>query len=134
MTPYNIKVLTPEKIFYEGSTEQIIAKTASGNVGILAGHSPYVANLVASELRIKIDGSFRSAAVSDGIIKVSADGTVTILSSAIEWSDEIDVARAEKAKAYAESKMKEHASQREFDLAEQKLKRALNRLVVAQKR
>ncbi|MBO5449737.1 MAG: ATP synthase F1 subunit epsilon [Ruminococcus sp.] len=134
MTPYNIKVLTPEKIFYEGSTEQIIAKTASGNVGILAGHSPYVANLVASELRIKIDGSFRSAAVSDGIIKVSVDGTVTILSSAIEWSDEIDVARAEKAKAYAESKMKEHASQKEFDLAEQKLKRALNRLVVAQKR
>jgi F-type H+-transporting ATPase subunit epsilon len=133
MTPYNIKVLTPEKIFYEGSTEQIIAKTASGNVGILAGHAPYVSNIVPSELRIKINGEFRSAAISGGVIKVSGDGTVTVLSPAVEWSDEIDVARAERAKAAAEKKLKEHASQKEFDLAERKLKRALNRLVVAKK-
>lgn len=134
MTPYSIKVLTPEKIFYEGSTEQIIAKTSSGNVGILAGHSPYVANLVPSELKIKVNGEFRSAAISDGIIKVSTDGTVTILSSAVEWSDEIDVARAERAKTAAEKEIKNNASRKEFDLAQQKLKRALNRLVVADKK
>lgn len=134
MTPYKLKVITPEKIFFDGSTEQIIAKTMAGNVGILAGHSPYVANLPASELKIKIDGSFRSAAVSDGVIKVSDSGEVTILSSAIEWSDEIDIARAEKAKEIAEKEMKLNASRKEFDMAERKLKRAMNRLVVAGKK
>lgn len=133
MTPYTIRILTPEKVFYDGRTEQIVAKTSAGNVGILAGHSPYVANLVASPLKIKIDGEYGIAAVSDGVIKVSQDGTVTILSSAIEWADEIDVERAKKAKEYAERKIRENASQREFDLAEQKLKRALNRLIVAGK-
>jgi F-type H+-transporting ATPase subunit epsilon len=134
MTPYKIKILTPEKVFFEGSTEQIIAKTTAGNVGILAKHSPYVANIVASPFKIKIDGSFRVAAISNGLLKVFEDGSVTVLTSAIEWADEIDVNRAERAKAAAEERIKNNTSQKEFDRAEQKLRRALNRLVVAEKK
>ena len=133
MTPYKLNVLTPDRVFFKGETEQLIAKTTTGNVGILAGHAPYVATIVPSELRIMQEGSFRSAAISGGILKVSEDGTVTILSSAVEWSDEIDVARAERAKAAAEQRLKENASRQEFDLAEQRLKRALNRLTIAGK-
>jgi F-type H+-transporting ATPase subunit epsilon len=74
-----------------------------------------------------------SDAISGGLIKVSADG-VTVVTSAIEWADEIDVARAEKAKAAAENKLRENAGQKEFERAEQKLRRAMNRLVVAGKK
>ena len=142
MTPFDLKIITPEKTFFEGNTEQIIARTVSGDIGILAGHAPdrkstghapYVANIVSSPFRIKIDGEFRTAAISGGLIKVSADG-VTVVTSAIEWADEIDVARAEKAKAAAENKLRENASQKEFERAEQKLRRAMNRLVVAGKK
>ena len=56
------------------------------------------------------------------------------MTSAIEWADEIDVARAEMAKAAAENKLRENASQKEFERAEQKLRRAMNRLVVAGKK
>ena len=132
MTPFDLKIITPEKIFFEGNTEQIIVRTVSGDIGILAGHAPYVANIVSS-FRIKIEGEFRTAAISGGLIKVSADG-VTVVTSAIEWADEIDVARAEKAKAAAENKLRENASQKEFERAEQKLRRAMNRLVVAGKK
>ena len=100
MTPFDLKIITPEKIFFEGNTEQIIVRTVSGDIGILAGHAPYVANIVSSPFRIKIEGEFRTAAISGGLIKVSADG-VTVVTSAIEWADEIDVARAEKEKAGA---------------------------------
>lgn len=131
MTPYNIKIITPEKTFYQGQTEQIIVRTSSGNVGILAGHSPYVANILSSAFKIKVDGEFRTAAISGGMLKVSEDGSVTVVTDAVEWADEIDVARAERAKAYAEKKIKENASRREFDMAERKLKRALNRLAVS---
>ena len=108
-------------------------RTVSGDVGILAGHAPYVANIVSSPFRIKIEGEFRTVAISGGLIKVSADG-VTVVTSAIEWADEIDVARAEKAKAAAENKLRENAGQKEFERAEQKLRRAMNRLVVAGKK
>ena len=134
MTPYNLKVLTPEKVFFQGQTQQLIAKTTSGNVGILAGHMPYVASIVPSELKIKVEGEFRSAAISGGLIKVAADGNVTILSPAIEWSDEIDVARAQRSKERAENALKVQASIEEFDLAQQRLRRALNRLAVSAKK
>ena len=93
MTPFDLKIITPEKTFFEGNTEQIIVRTVSGDIGILAGHAPYVANIVSSPFRIKIEGEFRTAAISGGLIKVSADG-VTVVTSAIEWADEIEIGRA----------------------------------------
>ena len=50
MTPFDLKIITPEKTFFEGNTEQIIVRTVSGDIGILAGHAPYVANIVSSPL------------------------------------------------------------------------------------
>ncbi|MBP1534863.1 MAG: ATP synthase F1 subunit epsilon [Ruminococcus sp.] len=134
MAEFKLKVLTPEKTFFKGETEQLIAKTTSGCIGILKGHSPYVASIVPSELKIKIDGEFRSAAISDGVLKVSLDGEVTVLTSAVEWSDEIDVARAERSKERAEKQLKAESSRTEFDLAERQLKRAVNRISVASKK
>ena len=55
MTPFDLKIITPEKTFFEGNTEQIIVRTVSGDIGILAGHAPYVANIVSSPFRIKIE-------------------------------------------------------------------------------
>ena len=66
MQTFKLKIITPEKIFFEGDAEQIIAKTTAGYVGILAGHTPYVAKLVPSALKVKAEGSdeCRIAAVS----------------------------------------------------------------------
>ena len=133
MTPYKIKIITPEKTFYEGETEQITVRTSAGNVGILAGHTPYVANIMLSPLRIKIDGEFRTAAISGGLLTVSKS-EVTIVTNAIEWAEEIDVLRAQRAKEKADKMLKQQLSQKEFDKAERNLKRALNRLVVAGKK
>lgn len=133
MKPFMLKIITPEKIFFDGQTENIVARTKEGNVGILYGHTPYVSNLVSGEVKIKMnDGKFRSAAVSGGVIKVSPEST-TLLINAIEWADEIDVERAKRSEENARQRLKEYKSQKEFDLAEQKLKRALNRLTVAGK-
>lgn len=133
MTPFNLKIITPEKTFFNGQTTQMIAKTTTGNVGILHGHVPYVANLVSSPMKIEIDGTLKEAALSGGFIKVSPEGVI-VVTNAIEWADEIDVARAERSKQNAEERMKRNESRKEFDRAEKKLKRALNRLMVAGKK
>ena len=133
MTPFNLKIITPEKTFFNGTTTQMIAKTTTGNVGILHGHVPYVANLVSSPMKIEVGGTLKEAALSGGFIKVSPE-EVIVVTNAIEWAEEIDVARAERSKQNAEERMKRHESQKEFDRAEKKLKRALNRLLVAGKK
>ena len=127
MTPFKLQIITPEKIFFDGETEQIIARTTVGDVGILNGHEPYCAALGIGQMRIMIDGQFRRAATSGGIIKVSKEKTVILVQSC-EWAEDIDVDRAEHAKQVAEERMKAAASDNELRLAEAKLKRALNRI------
>lgn len=127
MTPFKLQIITPEKTVFDGETEQIIVRTTVGDVGILNGHEPYCAAVAIGQMRIMIDGTFRRAATSGGIIKVSKEKT-TILVQTCEWSDEIDVERAEAAKAAAEARVQAAKNDKELLLAEAKLKRALNRI------
>ncbi len=132
MQTFRLRIITPEKVFFEGDAVQIIARTSAGNVGILAGHSPYVANVLPSPLKIKTaDGEeSRTAAISSGIIKADKDG-VSVVAEAVEWAEDIDVLRAQRARDAANKILEENRSQKEFERAEQRLKKALNRLTVA---
>ena len=127
MTPFKLQIITPEKTVFDGETEQIIVRTTVGDVGILNGHEPYCAALGVGQMRIMMNGEFRRAATSGGIIKVSKEKT-TILVQTCEWADEIDVTRAEAAKIAAEERKKAAKSDAELMLAEAKLSRALNRI------
>ncbi len=133
MTPFKLQIITPEKTFFDGETEQIIARTTVGDVGILNGHEPYCAALGIGQMRVMIDGQFRRAATSGGIIKVSKEKTVILVQSC-EWAEDIDIDRAEHAKSVAEGRMKSADSDNELRLAEAKLKRALNRIDAAKLR
>ena len=126
MTPFKLEIITPDKVFFSGETENVIVRTTVGDKGILARHEPYVAALPIGKLRVKIDGQFRVAAVSEGVIKVDSEKTV-ILAQSCEWGDEIDLARAEAAKRKAEETMSA-SDERQYLIAEYKLKRAINRI------
>lgn len=128
MTPFKLQILTPDKEFYNGETENLIVRTTVGDKGILAKHEDYVAALPIGKLKVKQDGKFRIAAVSEGIVKVSRDKTVILVQSC-EWADEIDVERAKAAKELAEGRMKQAKEEdKEYLIAEYKLKRAINRI------
>ena len=127
MTPFKLRIITPEKTVFDGETEQVIVRTTVGDVGILNGHEPYCAAIGIGQMRVMMNGGFRRAATSGGIIKVAKDYT-TILVQTCEWSDEIDVDRANATKETAEARIKAAKSDKELLLAESKLKRALNRI------
>lgn len=130
MTPFKLEIITPEKKFFDGETEQIIVRTTVGDVGILNGHEPYCAALGIGQIRVMIDGKFRHAATAGGVIKVNRNKTVVLVDSC-EWADEIDLQRAEAAKDRAEDRMKKAETDRQLRMAEVKLKRALNRIDTA---
>lgn len=128
MTPFKLEIYTPDRLFFDGETENLIVRTTVGDKGILARHEDYVAALPIGKLKVKIDGNFKIAAISEGTIKVSRDKTV-ILTQSCEWADEIDVERAKAAKAKAEERMKQAQNdEKAYLLAEYKLKRAINRI------
>ena len=128
MTPFKLQILTPDKLFFDGETDNVIVRTTVGDKGILARHEEYVAALPIGKLKVRINGNFRTAAVSEGTIKVSKDKTVILVQSC-EWADEIDIDRANAAKQKAEDRMKALKQEdKEYLIAEYKLKRAINRI------
>jgi len=142
MTPFNLKIITPDKVFFDGETENVIIRTTVGDKGILAKHEPYVAAIPICKMRVMLDGKYRVAALSNGTVKVDGSGDTVILTQSCEWGDEIDVERAEAAKKAAEEKLEkvrvsdksvEGTASKDFEIAEFKLKRALNRLDAAGK-
>ena len=131
MTPFRLRILTPEGVVFDGEAEMITVRTTVGDQGILARHEPYVAALGIGQAKVRIEGETRIAAVSSGSIEVSKDVT-TLLAQSFEWADEIDLQRAEKAQQTAEENIERYKNdRRKLDIAEYKLKRAINRINVA---
>lgn len=130
MASFTLSIVTPEKIFFDGETSQIIVRTAEGDIGILANHTSLVADLPSGPLRImQEDGKWRTAAISTGLLKVGGN-KASILANAVEWADEIDIEWAKRSEEDARRRLKENQSKYEMDLAELKLQRALNRISV----
>lgn len=127
--PFKLTVITPEKTFYDGEAEQVIVRTTEGDIGILANHISLVASLPSGPMKITSESGVRAAAVSAGLIKVGGN-EVHIFADAVEWADEIDIEWANRSKENAEQRIAARKSDRDFALAELKLKRALNRISV----
>ena len=81
---FAVKIVTPEKVFYEGQTEMIIVRKTQGDRGILKNHRPLVAGLSDGTLKIKKEGKYKEAKVSGGFIQVEKEQAV-ILTESAEW-------------------------------------------------
>jgi F-type H+-transporting ATPase subunit epsilon len=125
---FKVQVITPlgdNKII---ETNILNVRTSTGDIGILANHMPIVAMLQISMMStVESDGRHRYA-LAGGVVYF-ANNIATILTDAIERSDEIDIARALRAKERAEKEIKDPNS--DMKKAEVSLKRALNRIDVA---
>ncbi len=130
MASFQLKVLTVDREFYNDTVDRIIVRTTTGDAGILPNHIPYTAALGIGGLTIIKDGKSRIAAVSGGFVDVSKEQTV-VLARTCEWADEIDVKRAEQAADRARQAIQQKKSQQEYDVAQVKLKKAINRIRVA---
>ena len=129
MTPFRLTVITPEKTFFDGETTEVIVRTTEGDIGILANHISLVAALPSGAMKVMVGDELRTAAVSSGLIKVGGN-KVNIFADAVEWAEDIDIEWAKRSEEDARRRIAAKASERDFDLAEIKLKRALNRISV----
>ena len=131
MTPFQLKIVTPDGLIYDGQAEELVVRTTSGDLGILAGHINCVAPLGMGRATVIIDGKRRYAACIGGMVSV-VGGYVTLVPTTFEWAESIDAARAEAAQQRAEAILhKKDASDTELRLAQAKLHRALVRKNVA---
>ena len=131
MNTLHVNVVTPDGAAYEGEARMVIAKSVTGELGILPKHIPMVTPLDVSVLKLRHeDGGRTLIALSGGFMEVRPD-TVTILAETAEMADKIDYDRASAAKVRAERRLQDSKlSDLEFRRAELALKKAVNRLSI----
>ena len=126
---FRLKVIAPERVFYEGDVRMVEFNTTEGEIGIYRGHVPMTVIVSPGILVISEEESPRNAALHAGFAEILQD-RVTILAEVIEWPDEIDRKRAEDAKARAQERLDAKAEETDILRAEAALRRALTRIDV----
>ena len=132
MKSFHLSIVTPDGTQFDGEAEELVVRTISGDMGIMAGHINCVTALGMGKALIVSDGKKREAACIGGILSV-IDGKVSLVPTTFEWADAIDVKRAEAAEEKARKMLddKAHMTSVEQRLAEARLKMALVRKSVA---
>src|SRR3989338_10091983 len=126
----HFQIITPERTAFSDEIDQISLMTEEGEITVLPHHIPLVTNLKPGEIRYKKQGKEFVIAVSSGFGVVRDDGSVVILADTAEHAHEIDLARAEEARAKAVKLMEEaqHKGDVDYTTLAAKMERELARL------
>lgn len=127
---FKLKVITPDRTFYEGEVSMVEMTGTEGDMGIYKNHIPMTVILAPGILKIHEEGGVRKAALHSGFVEILPE-KVTVLAESVEWPDEIDKKRAEEAKIRAKRRLSDKTGGIDIARAEVALKRALTRLEVA---
>jgi F-type H+-transporting ATPase subunit epsilon len=126
-----LEIVTPEKLAYSGSVDEVTCPGSEGEFGVLRGHASLLSAIKFGELSFLKDGKRVSYAVNTGYAEVTGS-KVTVLVETAERADQIDLERARRAKEAAEQKLAKFAKEDpEFERARIALERAEARLKIA---
>jgi len=124
---FELKILTPEKDFYEGEASEVVFSTPEGSIGIMYGHAPMIASVAEGIIDILVGDEWRTAATGQGFAEIAYDKAEFFVDTA-EWADEIDAVRAKEALERAEHRMRSNINRMEFLRTQAAMSRAMARL------
>ena len=124
-----LRIITPDRVFYENRVEMVEFNTTEGEIGLLPVHIPLTVIIKPGVLNITESDGEKEAALHAGFAEILPD-KVTILAEIVEWPDEIDGARAEAARIRAEERLHNKTSETDLKKAEFALQRAIARIEV----
>jgi F-type H+-transporting ATPase subunit epsilon len=128
-------IVTPQRQLLRENVAEVQLPGANGHLGVLPGHAPLITELGIGELSYHDLSGKESAhlAIIRGFAEVLPD-RVTVLAETAELAQEIDLARADAARARAERRLASGDTNIDWDRASVSLQRALIRIQVGRKR
>lgn len=129
--PLDLQIVTPEGVVFSGHVDAVVLPGVMGDFGVLPGHERFLSPLRIGEVEIRNGGKAQWAALSEGFVEVSQD-RVSVMVDTCELAEQIDVARAERARERAERELeslRRQATERHaFRVWEAALSRAIARI------
>ncbi len=127
MSTFYLEMLTPEKTFFAGEVDSIIIDAEDGQRQILANHAPIVVGLHSSMMWVISGGVHRNCANGEGFVIVEKN-RVYVLCQTMEWPEDIDEARVNRAIEEHSIKLENAKNINEYELSKMTLMRAIARL------
>lgn len=124
-----LKIVTPEKLIFEGEVDQVNISTMDGELGILPHHTNLMARLKPGELVIKKSGKVDSMAIGDGFLQVS-DNILTVMTDLAQEPSQIDEKAVEEARKRAQAALEQTLSDEEYAETLANLEKSLAQLKV----
>jgi len=132
--PLQLEIVTPEKQAYADEVDSVVLPGTEGELGVLPHHAPLVSTLGIGELRIRKGGVEESFAIVGGFLQVLPD-KVVVMAETADMASEIDVEKAQQARAEAERALEEgYHEGADLAAARAALQQALLRIRVAERR
>lgn len=125
-----LKIITHERVVFEGEADEIVLQTISGQMGILKDHIPMTTTLDIGVTKIRQGEKFRFFATMGGIFQFK-DNEAVILTDVCDDGCDIDVTRANAAKLRAEARLADADAKTDSQRAQAALARSLARLKAA---
>ena len=125
-----LEIVTPDRLVVREQVDEVQIPGKAGYLGVLPGHAPLITELAIGELSYRSAAGTVYLAVAGGFAEVLPD-KVTLLAETAERAEEIDVRRAQDAKARAENALAQASADLDYDATLATLSRATVRLEVA---
>jgi F-type H+-transporting ATPase subunit epsilon len=125
-----IRVITPDKIILNTSSEAIVLPSTSGQLGILTDHAPLITALEIGVLRFKSENDWSPIILLGGFAEIE-NNEVTILVNGVEEVSTIDIVSAKKDLDLASEELLKAETSKSKIEASQKLKKASARVQAA---
>ena len=90
----NIRVITPDRIIWDATAEEVILPSSTGQLGILKDHAPLLTALDIGVMRLKTAGNWTSIILLEGFAEVEKN-SVTVLCSSAEEANNIELNQAQ---------------------------------------
>lgn len=129
---FTLKIITPDRVFYENQVSMVEFNTTEGEIGVYKRHVPTTVIVSPGILTITEAEETKEAALHAGFAEILQD-EVVIMAEIIEWPHEIDLSRAEAARARAQERLSSKTPETDLLRAETALQRALARIHVIDK-
>ena len=126
---FHLRIITPDRMFYEGDVDMVEFNTTEGEIGVLPGHIPLTVIVKPGILVITEKDGQKEAALHAGFAEILPE-EITILAEIIEWPEEIDEHRAEEAMNRAKERLASKTPETDIARAETALLRAMARIEV----
>ena len=128
---FQLEIVTPQRKQFNGSAVSVSCPGAQGRFQVLHSHAPFLSTLAVGMVKVQdAEGLEIRFAISGGIAQVFHN-QMRVLADSAERADQIDVARAERARQRAEERLAAHSAEVDEERAHAALLRAINRLKIA---